>query len=135
MKIRILAAVAGLQCLVLANELPFAVYNPTDSQPKKLAEELKPEISENVRTLIEFLKEPKDSKFISLKGVEVVGLKWRVQHVTILSAEVVSVNFTEGHVEVIAIYVRDERERRWDLKAEIGGAFRDRSFRDPDPTS
>ncbi len=114
----------------VAQEISVRIYNPGDSQPGELAEKIEPNIGEAAGKLISHLKEARESDFIFAAGAKPT-LKWRVESLTMLSDDVVAVSFTEGHLEVIGIFVRNHRERRWDLKSEIGGKFRVRSFPDP----
>jgi hypothetical protein len=82
-----------------------------------------------VHLLISHLKGPKAPDFISHRDAT-KNLKWRLEHVNILSDDAVAVVFTEGHVEVIGVYVRNYKERAWDLKSAINGDFKVRSFPD-----
>ncbi len=131
MNFRILALITFLfPGHVVAQEINFKIYNPGDSQPEGLADKLVPYVNESVGKLISHLKEPRESDFISATDAKPT-LKWRGERLTIISNDVVAVSYTEGHVGVIGIYVRNEKERRWDLKSEIHGTFRVRSFADP----
>jgi hypothetical protein len=131
MKLPIIVTILGLQSMLVALDLPFPVYNPTDSQPKNAASTLKPEIPESVGNFIRHLTGPKDADFIETTTPIAPTTKWRVQNLTIITADVVAVNFTEGHVEVVAIFVRNFSEKRWDLKTDIGGTLTQRTFNDP----
>ncbi len=131
MKTYITLTLTSLLGFALAGELPFSVYNSTDSAPKNAVDALKPEIYDDVKILIEHLREPMDPDFIKVEGASKSDLKWRVQNMTILSSDVVAVNFTEGHIEVLAVYVRNRKLNQLDLKTEVHGIFRERFFIDP----
>ena len=127
--IELLFALSLLSGHLSASEYPFPVHNPPDSTPADHAEKLVPEIYPQVRSLLDHFKEPRDSAFISgSEGKET--LKWRLARATILSPELVSLEFTEGHIQVFGIYLRNNKEKRWDLHSEVYGKFRDRSIPD-----
>jgi hypothetical protein len=128
-RIPLLFTFSLLSSYALASEYPFPVHNPPDSTPADHAEKLVPEIYPQVKSLLDHFKEPKDSSFITgSAGKET--LKWRLARATILSPELVSLEFTEGHIQVFGIYLRSNKEKRWDLHSEIYGKFRDRSVPD-----
>ncbi len=122
----LILAIIGMAMLSVAqaDDLPFPVFNPTKSKtlPKN-------DVSAEILTLVAHLREEKESNFI-VSGDATKALKWRVGHMNILSANVVAVVFDEGHVDVIGIYVRNYKDRAWELKAEINGTFKVRSFSD-----
>lgn len=115
-------------------EQSFKVYNPSDSNPKEQASSLRPEIYESVKLLIEHLKSPKDQSFI-VSDDAYKNLQWRLESLTILSPDIVAAHFTEGHIGVYGIFQRDEKRKRWELKSEFNGIFRERLFDDPTPES
>lgn len=119
-------AIIGMALLLISrgNDMPFSVVSPSDSMPLTQSE-----ISEEILFLIAHLREPKESEFIA-SGDAKKALKWRVGELNIVSPEVVAVAFNEGHVVVIGIYVRNHKRRAWDLKAEVNGTFKVRSFSD-----
>ena len=73
--------------------------------------------------LILHLQEPKDGDFISAAGAG-AALKWRLQNLTIVSGDVVAASFTEGHIDVIGIFVRNTAKKQWELSTEVGGRFK-----------
>ena len=110
-------------------ELPLRIYNPKDSSPSSDGGEPRPVIYEDTAKLIAHFKERKDSAFITADGAN-AGLKWHAEHLIIISPELVSVSMTEGHLDVTGIYVRNHQAKSWDILAEHGGKFRDRSLTD-----
>ena len=110
-------------------EITVKVFNPTDKYPASYSAEYagKPVIYEFMKPLILQLQQEKPSDFISAADATKT-LKWRLQHFTIISGDVVAVNFTEGHVDVIGIFVRDVDEKQWKLATEVGGHFRTRVY-------
>lgn len=76
-----------------------------------------------IKPLILQLQEPKNSDFISAAGAGPT-LKWRLQNFTIISGDVVAANFSEGHIEVIGIFVRNTAKKQWELSTEVGGSFK-----------
>jgi hypothetical protein len=110
-------------------EITAKVFNPTDKYPASYSVEYagKPVIYDFMKPLILQLQQDKPSDFISA-GDANGTLKWRLQHFTIISGDVVAVNFTEGHVDVIGIFVRDFKEKRWKLATEFGGIFKTRFY-------
>jgi hypothetical protein len=130
----------GILTFVLSNLLAWGqditakVFNPTDVYPATYSPGLagKPVIYDSMKPLIQKLQDPKDSDFISAAGAA-PNLKWRLQHFTIISEDVAAVNFTEGHVDTIGIYVRNRAKKQWELKTEVGGHFKTRVYTD-EPT-
>ncbi len=60
-------------------EYPFKVYNPSDLYPKGSLLEGKPRIDENVKVLLDHLKDPKDQEFITTRrggDMPLSDLKW-----------------------------------------------------------
>ena len=116
---------AALTSLGWGQEIKAKVFNPTDVYPSSYSPELagKPVIYEFMKPLILQLQEPKDSDFISAAGAGAT-LKWRLQNFTIVSEDVVAANFTEGHIDVIGIFVRNTAKKQWELSTEVGGRFK-----------
>lgn len=115
-------ALAGMAWfgMVRGEDLPFKVHHPSDP---------KGDIGEEVRRLIAHFEAPRPPDFISHPNAT-KNLKWRVGQMNIISEGVVAVAFNEGHIEVIGIYVRNYKERAWELKSEIHGTFKVRRFAD-----
>lgn len=122
----LILALIGVAMLSIAqaDDLPFRVVSPSNSKPQT-----KTDVSGETLTLVAHLREPKESDFI-VSGDPTKALKWRVEHMNIVSADVVAVVFTEGHIVVIGIYVRNYKDRAWELKAEVNGTFKVRRFSD-----
>lgn len=127
--IRLLLPIMVLSGSLFAGEFPFPVHNPSDSSPSKQAEELVPYVHPQVKSLLEHFSKPRDSDFIS-ESQGKPDLKWRVDRATILSSNLVAIDFTEGHIQVFGIFLRNDKEKRWDLHSEVYGKFRERSFAD-----
>jgi hypothetical protein len=117
--------------MVFGQEITAKVFNPTDVYPATYSPELagKPVIYDSMKPLIRKLQDPKESDFISA-GDASPNLKWRLQHFTIISGDVAAVNFTEGHVEVIGVFVRNHAKKQWELTTEVGGRFKTRVYAD-----
>jgi hypothetical protein len=120
--------------MAFGQEITAKVFNPTDVYPATFSPELagKPVIYDSMKPLIRKLQDPKNSDFIS-GGDASTNLKWRLQHFTIISGDVAAVNFTEGHVDVIGVFVRNHAKNQWELTTEVGGRFKTRVYAD-EPT-
>jgi len=120
--------------MAFGQEITAKVFNPTDVYPPTDSPELagKPVVYDSMKPLIRMLQDPKDSDFISA-GDASANLKWRLQHFTILSGDVAAVNFSEGHVDVIGVFVRNHARKQWELTTEAGGRFKTRVYAD-EPT-
>ena len=123
-----LSLIIGLAALAspgLGQEITAKVFNPTDVYPPSYSPEFagKPVIYDFIKPLILQLQEPKDGDFISAAGAG-AALKWRLQNFTIVSGDVVAANFTEGHIDVIGIFVRNTAKKQWELSTEVGGHFK-----------
>lgn len=128
-RILLLFTLSFLSDSTFAGEFPFKVYNPSDAAPREQAETLTPYLTPEVKGLLQPFIEPQDSGFIiGSEGKET--LQWRLSNATILSPGLVSLEFTEGHISVFGIYLRNDKEKRWDLHSEVYGKFRDRSVPD-----
>lgn len=105
------------------------VYNPSDIYPPSYSKEYagKPVIYDFVKPLILAMQKPKDEDFISSPGAT-RNLKWRLEHFIIISGDIVSARFSEGHVEVIGVFVRNAKGKQWELRTEVGGIFKYRVF-------
>ncbi len=122
----------SLSCFVaFGQEITAKVFNPNDVYPATYSPELAgmPVIYDSMKPLIRKLQDPKDSDFISA-GDASTNLKWRLQHFTIISGDVAAVNFTEGHVDVIGVFVRNHAKKQWELTTEVGGRFKTREYAD-----
>ena len=120
----------SLITVVGAEDTPFRVSTPNESSNRKAVAHIKPEISGDLSILIDHLREPKDYSFI-VSGDAKAPLKWRVEYMTVISQELVAICYTEGHVEVFAIYARNHKDKSWDLKSQIHGTISVKSFVDP----
>jgi hypothetical protein len=121
----LIIALAALASPVFGQEIAAKVFNPTDVYPPSYSPEFagKPVIYDFVKPLILQLQEPKDNDFISAGGAKAT-LNWRLQIFIIVSGDVVAANFTEGHIEVIGIFVRNTAKKQWELSTEVGGRFK-----------
>ena len=110
-------------------EITVKVFNPTDVYPPSYSPEFagKPVIYDFMKPLILQLQQAKPGDFISAAGAKDT-LKWRLQHFTIISAEVVAVKFTEGHVIVIGIFTHNTTKKQWELATEVGGQFKTKIY-------
>ena len=117
--------------LALGQDITAKVFNPSDVYPATYSPELvgKPVIYDSMKPLIRKLQEPQDSDFISATDAT-AKLKWRLQHFTIISGDVAAANFTEGHVDVIGIFVRNHAKKQWEVTTEVGGRFKVRVYAD-----
>ncbi len=110
-------------------EITAKVFNPTDVYPPSYSPELagKPVIYDFMKPLILQLQQAKPGDFISAAGAKDT-LKWRLQHFTIISGDIVAVKFTEGHIDVIGIFTRNTAKKQWELATEVGGRFKTRIY-------
>jgi len=110
-------------------DIKVKVFNPSDEYPSTYSPEFagKPMIYDFVKPLVLELQQPKDSDFISAAGAG-ANLKWRLESVTIISPDLVAVSFTEGHVIVIGVFVRNTVKNEWELSTEVGGHFATRVY-------
>jgi hypothetical protein len=117
--------------IAFGQEITAKVFNPTDVYQATHSPELaaKPVIYDSMKPLIWKLQDTKDSDFISA-GDASANLKWWLQHFTIISEDVAAVNFTEGHVDVIGVFVRNHAKKQWELTTEVGGRFKTRVYAD-----
>ncbi|WP_035613883.1 hypothetical protein [Haloferula sp. BvORR071] len=113
----------------LIEEIWPAIYNPTDSSPRRDGGPPEPEIYEDSAKFIAHFHQRKDPGFITANDAS-ANLQWRAEHVIIINADLVSVSMSEGHIDVTGIYQRNHSGKSWDLIAEQGGKFRDRSLKD-----
>ena len=113
-------------------DITAKVFNPTDVYPPSYSPELagKPVIYDFIKPLILHFQEPKNSDFISATGAG-ANLKWRLQNFTIISGDIVAANFTEGHIDVIGVFVRNTAKKQWELSTEVGGRFVTRIYDEP----
>ena len=114
-----------------AEKLPFQISSPSDREYRKVTAGIKLKISDQVATLIDHLREPKDGGYIDVNG-SASPLKWRVESMTFINSDLVAVSFTEGHVVVDAIYWRNSKADRWEPKCEIGGKISVKNLADPE---
>lgn len=122
-------AVAAATGTVLADEITATVYNPADVYPTSYSKEYagKPVIYDFVKPLILEMQKVQDSDFIVSSDAE-AGREWRLQHFIIVSGDIVTVRFSEGHADVAGVFVRNIKEKRWDVTTEKGGRFKFRAF-------
>lgn len=120
--------------IALGQDITAKVFNPADIYPATYSPELagKPVIYDSMKPLIRKLQDPMVSDFIAADGAG-PKLMWRLQHFTIISGDVAAANFTEGHVDVIGIFVRNHLKKQWELTTEVGGRFKTRVYAD-EPT-
>jgi len=83
-----------------------------------------PLIFQNMKPLFLELQKPQDSDFITTAGGDGKNLKWRVQYFMVLSEKLISANFSEGHVDVIGIFILNPEKKQWELSTEEGGRFK-----------
>jgi hypothetical protein len=105
------------------------ISNPRDSRQRSDGGPLEPEIYEDTAKLIAHFHHRKDPGFIAADGAG-ANLQWRVEHLIIINSDLASVSMSEGHIDVTGIYQRNHKGKSWDLIAEHGGKFRDRSLKD-----
>ena len=119
----------ALGASIRAEEITAKVYNPSDVYPESYSKEYagKPVIYDFIKPLILTMQEAQSSDFISSSDAT-PSLQWRLQHLIIVSGDIVSVRFSEGHADVIGIFVRNNEKKQWELKTEIGGTFKFRVF-------
>jgi len=112
-----------------AEEITAKVYNPSDVYPETYSKEYagKPVIYDFIKPLILTMQEAQSSDFISSSDATPT-LKWRLQHLIIVSGDIVSLRFSEGHSDVIGVFVRNSTKKQWELKTEVGGTFKFRVF-------
>ena len=126
-----IAAFSLSSLIAFGQEITAKVFNPADMYPATYSPERarKPVIYDSMKPLIRKVQEPKVSDFIAADGAT-PNLKWHLQHFTIISGDVAAVNFTEGHVDVIGIFVRNHAKKQWELTTEVGGRFKTRVYVD-----
>ncbi len=120
--------------IAFGQDITAKVFNPADVYPSTYSPELagKPVIYDSMKPLIRKLQDPKGGDFIAADGAG-PKLNWRLQHFTIISGEVAAANFTEGHVEVIGVFVRNPAKKQWELTTQVGGRFKIRVYADESP--
>ena len=119
--------ILGLGCASAAAKYPFQVFNPSETKVPAEDHQIYP----HVKTLITHLEGRKKSTFIDSKGEGNPLLFWSIETLTIVSPDLVAVDFSEGHISVIGVYLRDHQKKRWDLVAEVRGTFAERGYMDP----
>ena len=112
-----------------AEEITAEVYNPSDLYPESYSEKYagKPVIYDFIKPLVLTMQDTQSSDFISSSDATPT-LKWRLQHLIIVSGDIVSLRFSEGHADVIGVFVRNIEKKQWELKTEVGGTFKFRVF-------
>jgi hypothetical protein len=122
------AAVAST-ALPVPPEFTVKVFNPSDESPRASPDGVvsKPVVYDHMKPLIRHLQEVKPPDFIKAAGAKET-LSWRIQHINIISENVLAAKFTEGHIEVIGIFVHNAEKDQWDLATEIGGSFKTKVY-------